>query len=87
MITVKKSRLIRWIFFIVALVAASIMLRRFIYLEPPFIIAGDRDLLSKVHVNILMERYESPSTFFTVFLNGKGYAANDSDVDRFEFYI
>ncbi|CAD6534489.1 hypothetical protein LMG27952_02965 [Paraburkholderia hiiakae] len=57
------------------------------YSEPPFIVIGRKDVLSKTHVNVFMSRYESNSSMRTIYLNGDSYPSNNQNVDRFEFYI
>ncbi|WP_211462896.1 hypothetical protein [Collimonas silvisoli] len=86
MIIVKKRRIIKWLLFVVGFVALLFLLRRCIYLEPPFTVHGDKEILNKVHVNVYMFKYDSRSFLATVFLNGKSYAADNSKVDRFEIY-
>lgn len=67
-----------------------LVLMCFVYIEPPFIILGDNDVLDKLHINVGMSRYNwhgAYSEFKTIFLDGGSRTINNQDVDRFGFYV
>jgi hypothetical protein len=87
MITGKKRNIFLYLFLLMVTIASLLIWKFLIYLEPPFVVLGDRDILAKLHVNVYMFRYQGGSSLNTVFLNGKLYEIDNTNVDRFEFYI
>ncbi|MDR5752906.1 MULTISPECIES: hypothetical protein [unclassified Caballeronia] len=71
---------------LVAILITMFLWWHFTYSEPPFVIIGDKDVLSKIQVNVYMFRYQKNSSLKTVFMNGRSYKVDDQNVDRFEIY-
>ncbi|WP_322032257.1 hypothetical protein [Paraburkholderia sp. J76] len=87
MIIEKNRKILTLSILAVGMSALLFLWKHLTYFEPPFAVTGSKDVLSKMHVNVYMFRYESKSSMRTIFLKGNAYPSDNQEVDRFEFYI
>ena len=87
MVITKRHNLLKY-FSIAAIVVIAFLLlwKFFVYTEPPFIVIGDKNVLSKLHVNVNIGRANGKSSWKTIFLNGKYYSVNNQGAGGFTVY-
>jgi len=92
--TIGKNKIFKRSAWIAALIALAIIFplflwRHFTYIEPPFVILGDNDVLNKLHINVRLYRWDAErwNEFRTVFLNETPYAVDNQGVDHFRLFI
>lgn len=86
-IVIRRKPLIGLIFLVMIISVSLLLWEHFKFSEPPFVIIGDNKVLSKLHINVYMDRDEGPNSWNTIFLNGKPYQTNIQNVDRFIVYV